>query len=306
MLQMQYYTNKLTSNQIERVLSNYKIKYTTLKTELDVKINGMIQIFLKDILAFLENIQQIAAEREKIQEYDRIKNEIQTLTDKLNEKTKKEIELKNEINNLSHENRLLKEKINVNLKFSRNNSHTSENNNSVTKNPKKKEKSKSIIKNQVSSYQEIGFSYSSKYKTSKASAQKDKINITTKKKEKVGSHIHTKRKSFDKNAVDDFVSQTASNNDNREFLLTSNEVLSTKLKHNKHINYSFEKKSIPLELSHVSTYSNNKKELNISQETPSQDKEVEDLLSLYEDMLKDEIEMLDTEEKNLKQLIEEN
>ena len=128
---MQYYTNKLTSNQIERVLSNYKIKYTTLKTELDVKINGMIQIFLKDILAFLENIQQIAAEREKIQEYDRIKNEIQTLTDKLNEKTKKEIELKNEINNLSHENRLLKEKINVNLKFSRNNSHTSENNNYI-------------------------------------------------------------------------------------------------------------------------------------------------------------------------------
>ena len=89
---MQFYASKLTKSQIERMLSNYKIKYTTLKTDLDAKINGMIQIFLKDILAFLENIEQIASEREKIQEYDRIKNELQCLNDKLSEKTKKEIE----------------------------------------------------------------------------------------------------------------------------------------------------------------------------------------------------------------------
>ena len=52
MLQMQFYASKLTKSQIERMLSNYKIKYTTLKTDLDAKINGMIQIFLQDILAF--------------------------------------------------------------------------------------------------------------------------------------------------------------------------------------------------------------------------------------------------------------
>ena len=186
MLQMQFYASKLTKSQIERMLSNYKIKYTTLKTDLDAKINGMIQIFLKDILAFLENIEQIASEREKIQEYDRIKNELQCLNDKLSEKTKKEIELKNEINNLSEENKQLKERLNSSLRYSRNNS------NQICSPTiaKTKTKKQSTSKTHINSYQEMSFSYTAKYKTSQA-AKKEKRKNEKKKVKRIRRRIRT-------------------------------------------------------------------------------------------------------------------
>ena len=73
MLQKQYYTYKLSKTQIDHILANYNIKYTTMKIEIESKLTNMIQVFLKDIFAFLENIEDIATEREKLKEFDRIK-----------------------------------------------------------------------------------------------------------------------------------------------------------------------------------------------------------------------------------------
>ena len=284
MLQMQYYTSRLTKSQIERMLSNYKIKYTTLKTDLDAKINGMIQIFLTDILAFLENIEQIASEREKLQEYDRIKNELQCLNDKLSEKTKKEVELKNEINNLSEENKQLKEKINSSLRYSRNNSNQI-GSPTITKTKTKKQSSS---KTQINSFQEMGFSYSAKYKTSKQAK---------KEKKKKDNGQHSKRiKSFDKGSVDNFVTHTTSND-----ILLTNDLSFTVKNKMKDINNSYDKKDRPI-ISNIKHFTLNKKELNLSI-TTSPDKDYDDILHKYDNMLKDEIELLDNEEKNLKILL---
>ena len=285
MLQMQFYASKLTKSQIERMLSNYKIKYTTLKTDLDAKINGMIQIFLKDILAFLENIEEIASEREKIQEYDRIKNELQCLNDKLSEKTKKEIELKNEINNLSEENKQLKERLNSSLRYSRNNS------NQICSPTiaKTKTKKQSTSKTHINSYQEMSFSYTAKYKTSQA-AKKEK------RKKEVGQH--SKRiKSFDKGSVDDFITHTVAN----DIMLTHD--LSSTVKKNQlqNINNSYDKKDKPL-IANIKQFTLYKKGLNLSRAT-SPEKDYDDIIHKYDNMLKDEIELLDNEEKNIQMLL---
>ena len=63
MLQKQYYTYKLSKTQIDHILANYNIKYTTMKTDIESKLANMIQVFLKDIFAFLENIEEIATEK---------------------------------------------------------------------------------------------------------------------------------------------------------------------------------------------------------------------------------------------------
>ena len=51
MLQKQYYTYKLSKTQIDHILANYNIKYTTMKIEIESKLTNMIQVFLKDIFA---------------------------------------------------------------------------------------------------------------------------------------------------------------------------------------------------------------------------------------------------------------
>ena len=112
MLQKQYYTYKLSKTQIDHILANYSIKYTTMKTEIESKLTNMIQVFLKDIFAFLENIEDIATEREKLKEFDRIKEKLQSTSEKLIEKTKNEIKLQSTIDTLSKEIASLKEKIN--------------------------------------------------------------------------------------------------------------------------------------------------------------------------------------------------
>ena len=112
MLQKQYYTYKLSKTQIDHILANYNIKYTTMKIEIESKLTNMIQVFLKDIFAFLENIEDIATEREKLKEFDRIKEKLQSTSEKLKKKTKNEIKLQSTIDTLSKESASLKEKIN--------------------------------------------------------------------------------------------------------------------------------------------------------------------------------------------------
>lgn len=112
MLQMQYYTYKLSKKQINHILNNYNIKYNTMKSEIESKMNLMIQVFLKDILAFLENIEEIALERDKLKELDRTKQENKSLKNQLQEKAKNEYRLKNEIEALNKKLNFLKAKIN--------------------------------------------------------------------------------------------------------------------------------------------------------------------------------------------------
>lgn len=114
MLQMQYYTYKLSKKQINHILNNYNIKYNTMKSEIEAKMNLMIQVFLKDIYAFLENIEEIALEREKLKDLDRTKQENKSLKNQLQEKSKNECRLKSEIDALNKKLNVLKAKLNDN------------------------------------------------------------------------------------------------------------------------------------------------------------------------------------------------
>ena len=118
MLQSQYYNHKLTKNQIEKILTNYNIKYNTMKNEIDAKFNNMIKLFLNDIRAFLENIEEITNERKKIKEAENTQMEIAILKSRLEEKSLNENKMKNEIDNLTKENLSLKTKIKVQANIS--------------------------------------------------------------------------------------------------------------------------------------------------------------------------------------------
>lgn len=111
MLQLQYYNNKLTKTQIEKILTNYNIKYNTMKNEIDAKFNSMIKLFVNDIRGFLENIEEISNERKKIKEAENSQIEIAILKSKLEEKVVNENKMKNEIDSLTKENSSLKIKI---------------------------------------------------------------------------------------------------------------------------------------------------------------------------------------------------
>ena len=116
MLQNQYFNHKLTKGHIEKILANYNIKYNTMKNEIDAKINSMIKLFVNDIRAFLENIEEITNERKKIKEAENSQIEISILKSKLEEKALNEHKMKNEIDNLTKENSSLKTKIKKELK----------------------------------------------------------------------------------------------------------------------------------------------------------------------------------------------
>ena len=62
MLQKQYFGQKLKDSQIEHILGNYNIKYSSLQNEINYKLSILIQTFLKDIHSFLENFQEITNE----------------------------------------------------------------------------------------------------------------------------------------------------------------------------------------------------------------------------------------------------
>ena len=74
MLQKQYYESKLNSSQLDRIVSNYNIKYTSFQNEINFKITSLIKSFLKDISSFLENIQEINNEVSLLFIFDRKKS----------------------------------------------------------------------------------------------------------------------------------------------------------------------------------------------------------------------------------------
>lgn len=111
MLHLQYYNSILKNNHISKILNNYKIKYSRIANEIESKINEMMKFFLKDILEFLENIEEVSDQRHKLIEYDKNKKELELTRLKLKNKTYTEHKLKNDFDLLQQENNLLKVKI---------------------------------------------------------------------------------------------------------------------------------------------------------------------------------------------------
>ena len=129
MIQLQYYNSGLKNNHINKIINNYKMKYTRINNEIESKINNMLKSFLNDILVFLENIEEVAQEKRKINDYENIKNELEISRTKIKISTITELKLRNECDHLQQENCLLKLKINSlnqkinNLNNSNNNSN---------------------------------------------------------------------------------------------------------------------------------------------------------------------------------------
>ena len=111
MLQLQYFNSKLKNKHINSILDNYKLKYSGIKTELSSKLNELIKLFLSDILSFLENTEEIANTKKKVNNYEKMKNELETVRVQLKIKMLNEQKIKNDLETLTQENSLLKVKI---------------------------------------------------------------------------------------------------------------------------------------------------------------------------------------------------
>ena len=112
MIQLQYYNSILKKNHINQILDNYKLKYSLVVKEIESKVNKMMKLFLEDILIFLENIEEVADQKQKINEYDKNKRELDMMRIKLENKAYNENKLKNDIDLLLQENNILKLKVN--------------------------------------------------------------------------------------------------------------------------------------------------------------------------------------------------
>ena len=136
MLQLQYLISKLNNKQINNILDNYKLKYSGIRNEIESKINDMIKLFLKDILGFLENIEEIANKKKKLNNYEKMKNELDSIKYQLKLKAYNEHKTKNELDLLIQENSLLKVKIkSLNQKILNLNNSINNNNEGKVKSP---------------------------------------------------------------------------------------------------------------------------------------------------------------------------
>ena len=146
MFQNQYYNRNLTKEHIEKILTNYNIKYNTMKNEIDAKFNSMIKLFVNDIKAFLENIEEISTERKKIKEAENKELELAILKNKLEEKNRTENALRNQVELLTKENERLEKKIKLKEKIIKNNKISLETSRTDIKvNPSRKKTNKLLI-----------------------------------------------------------------------------------------------------------------------------------------------------------------
>lgn len=111
MIQLQYYNSFLKNNHINKILENYKLKYSLVVKEIESKVNEMMKLFLNDILVFLENIEEVAEDKRKINEFEKNKRELDLIRLKLKNKTYTEHKLRNDIDILQQENNMLKLKV---------------------------------------------------------------------------------------------------------------------------------------------------------------------------------------------------
>ena len=146
MFQNQYYNRNLSKEHIEKILTNYNIKYNTMKNEIDAKFNSMIKLFINDIKAFLENIEEISTERKKIKEAENKELELAILKNKLEEKNRTENALRNQVELLTKENERLEKKIKLKEKIIKNNKISLETSRTDIKvNPSRKKTNKLLI-----------------------------------------------------------------------------------------------------------------------------------------------------------------
>ena len=136
MLQLQYFNTKLKNKHINNILDNYKLKYSGIKNILNTKISELITLFLKDISNFLENTEEVANAKKKLNNYEKMKNELESIRNQLKIKIFNEHKIKNELEVLNQENSLLKVKI-KSLKQKLNNLNINDINNLNTNNKKR-------------------------------------------------------------------------------------------------------------------------------------------------------------------------
>ena len=110
MIQLQYYNKGLSKAQIEQILKNYNLKYTTITNEINLKITSLIKTVLNDISPFLENIEYLSKKSKQLKEFENAKNRIEALEHQLKEKIIIEKELQESIISLKQEISDLKEK----------------------------------------------------------------------------------------------------------------------------------------------------------------------------------------------------
>ena len=165
MLSLQYLNKRLKKNHIEKILSNYNIKYTTMRKEIENKIDIMIKAFTDDISAFYNKMDEIAEQKEQLKTIENNQNELEILKEQVND-------YKHEQNNLKREIELLKIE-NDRLKFASNNSNGSKKKFNISPTSPSKDNSQAI--KTISSF--------SPNKHSILKKPKDSLNLKTEKKE---------------------------------------------------------------------------------------------------------------------------
>ena len=158
MIHLQYYNSVIKNNHINKILNNYRIKYSQIKNEIELKINQMMKLYLKDISSFLENLEEVAEQKHKINEYNSLLKELEQTKEKMKDKISIEHKLKNECEILQQENCILKLKIkslkdkinNLNNSNINNNNYNNNNNNtSQSSSPNRKKGNNSVAKRNV-------------------------------------------------------------------------------------------------------------------------------------------------------------
>ena len=246
MFQFQYLNSRLNNKHINSILDNYKLKYSRIKIEIESKINDMIKLFLKDILGFLENVEEIASKKKILNNYEKMKNELDSIKYQLKLKAYNEHKTKNELDLLIQENSLLKVKIkSLNQKiFNLNNS-----NNNIINNNERNSKSP-LIKNKLKNLKTADLS-------SKSLLNNNTINITKVTNNKKHSYSVNKKMKSDKNIVEkinkpSIIKKTDKSNlmqeynyternkksNLKEYIQKSNIVNNNNIKKNKKINYN--------------------------------------------------------------------
>ena len=158
MIHLQYYNSVIKNNHINKILNNYRIKYSQIKNEIELKINQMMKLYLKDILSFLENLEEVAEQKHKINEYNSLLKELEQTKEKIKDKISVEHKLKNECEILHQENCLLKLKINS-LKYKINNLNNLNINNNTSRStsPNRKKSNNSVSNRNINDKLKINF-----------------------------------------------------------------------------------------------------------------------------------------------------
>ena len=149
MLSLQYFNNRLKKTHIDKIIANYNIKYTTMKKEIDNKINIMIKTVTQDINSFLTNMEEIAEEKQKLKSLEINQNELETLKEQLKDKIHEQTKLRREIELLRIENKNLKAFSNYNT----NNTNSSTRKKLTTFSPLHRENNTYQVLNTISNFQ---------------------------------------------------------------------------------------------------------------------------------------------------------